>query len=160
MNATHRASMPRCFHKMLDHQKFKSNKHNDLHISGVKIDTEDVYKVVEILSDIFISPFTDSHLVCILNRLAATEEEWESLMNVKPMPRTQYNVHEGKIGRKSNNWFFSNIEETGVEDVLKSAKSCECWCERSHGAFKNTSTFVWSYGYNNAPSHCRPEKSF
>ena len=75
--------MCRCFHEMLDHQKSKSNKHDDLCISRIKTDTEDVCNVVEILSDTFIIPFTDSHLVCISNGLVATEEVCESLMNAK-----------------------------------------------------------------------------
>ena len=50
--------MCRCFHKMLDHQKSESNKHDDLYISLIKRDTEDVCNGVEILSDTFVNPFT------------------------------------------------------------------------------------------------------
>ena len=75
--------MRRRFHEMLDDQISKSNKHNDLYISCIKRDTEDVCNVVEMLSDTFISPFTDSHLVCIWNGLVATEEVCGSLMNAK-----------------------------------------------------------------------------
>ena len=86
LNATHRcfyASTHQHFPKMLDHQKSKPNKHNDLYISHIKRDIADVCNMVEILSDTFINPFTDSHLVCILNGLVATGEVYESLMNAK-----------------------------------------------------------------------------
>ena len=75
--------MRRCFHEMLDHEKSKSNKHDDLYIPCIKRDTEDVCNVVEILSDTFINPFIDSHLVCISNGLVAAGEVCESLMNAK-----------------------------------------------------------------------------
>ena len=74
LNATHRASMCRCFHEMLDHQKSKSNKHDDLYISRIKRDTEDVWNMVAILNDTSITVFTDSHLVYTSNGLVATEE--------------------------------------------------------------------------------------
>ena len=67
---------------MIDHKKSKSNKHDDLYISRIKRDTEDVCSVVEILSDTFTSHFTDGQLVCISNGLVATEL-CESLMNAK-----------------------------------------------------------------------------
>ena len=69
-----------------------------------------------------------------------------------PWQECNDNIFEGKIGRKGNNWFFWAIKETGIEDILKFAKSGENWCDRSHGAIKNTSRFVWSDGYNNATS--------
>ena len=42
---------------MLDHQKYKSNKHSDLYTSCIKRDAEDACNVVEHLSDTFINPF-------------------------------------------------------------------------------------------------------
>ena len=75
--------MCQCFHKMLGHQKSKSNKQDDLYISHIKRDTKAACNMVEILSDTFINLFIGSHLVCILYGLVATEEVCESLMNVK-----------------------------------------------------------------------------
>ena len=45
--------------------------------------------MVEILSDNFINPFTDSHLVGISNGLVTTVKICKSLMNAKTHGRTQ-----------------------------------------------------------------------
>ena len=44
---------------------------------------KDVCNGVEILSDTFVSPFTDSHLVCKSNGLVVTEEVCEKLINAR-----------------------------------------------------------------------------
>ena len=81
-----------CIHEMLDHQKFKSNKNDDLYICHIKRDTEDVCNMVEVLRETFVSPFTDSHLVCISNGLVATEGVCKSLMIVETHGKTTMNT--------------------------------------------------------------------
>ena len=108
--------MRQCFHEMLDHQESESNKHDDLYISRKKRNTEDVWNVVQILSD----TFNDSHLVCISNGLVATEEVCEGLMNEKiygDNAMTTFMMERLEGGATTD--FFWAIEETGVEDVLK-----------------------------------------
>ena len=112
--------MRQCFHEMLDHQKSELNKQDDQYISRKKRNTEDVWNVVEILSDTFINPFNDSHLVCISNGLVATEEVCEGLMKEKiygDNAMTTFMMERLEGGATTD--FFWAIEETGVEDVLK-----------------------------------------
>ena len=96
--------------------------------------------------------------LCISNGLVATAEVRESLMQ-KHMVGTQWQYSWKKDWKKGQQLIFWAIEKTGVEDVLKSAKGGESWCERLHDAIKNTSSFIWSDGCNNATLQYRPERS-
>ena len=83
LNATHRASLRKCFHQILNYKGSKSNIHNDLSKSRIKKDNEDVKDIIEVLKENFIHPFSNRELVCISNGLVAPEDVSENFLNAK-----------------------------------------------------------------------------
>ena len=57
LNATHRSSLRRCFHKLLNYKVSKSNTNNDLSKSRIKKDYGHVTKIIEVMTENFIHPF-------------------------------------------------------------------------------------------------------
>ena len=74
LNATHRASLRRCFHEMFDFKSLQSNKNKNLNKSRIKKDNEDIKGSIEVSKEKFIQPFSNSESVCISNDLAASED--------------------------------------------------------------------------------------
>ena len=126
LNPTNRASMRRCFHKMLDHQKYKSNKHSDLYRSCIKRDTEDACNVVEHLSDTL-------QYLCISNGLVATEEVCESLINAK--------THGGNA---MTMFMKQRLEEGSTIDFLSHWKN---WGRRRSQICKKLCKLVWKIAW-------------
>ena len=75
LKATYRADMWQCLHKMLQIDK-KSTIHSDLTVVRVKNELEDIRPVTEILTEIFLLPFSNSPLLCISNGTVTKNESF------------------------------------------------------------------------------------
>ena len=82
LNASYRAALRTCFHKHLNYQK-QEHKHPDLTPSRIQRDNRDVCKIVEILTEAFLNPFTESPLVCISTGIVANETLCNEILNAK-----------------------------------------------------------------------------
>ena len=113
LNASYRAALRTCFHKHLNYQK-QVYKHPDLTPSRIERDNRDVCTIVEILTEAFINPFSESPLVCISTGIVASETLSNDILNAK------------EEGTKSMEKFIierlSNERDKSFYDPLKKLK--------------------------------------
>jgi hypothetical protein len=82
INASYRAALRTCFHQHLNYQQ-QNYKHQDLTPSRINRDNTDISSIVQILSEVFINPFSDFPLVCISTGIIASENVSRDLLNAK-----------------------------------------------------------------------------
>ena len=68
---------------MLNYKGSKSNTNNDLSKSRIKKDYGHVTKIIEVMTENFIHPFSNSELVCISNGPLASTDVTENLLNAQ-----------------------------------------------------------------------------
>ena len=79
LNASYRASLRRCIHAHL-HYEQKYVKHEDLTKSKFSRDEKDVKSVYNVLSEVFIPPFSEQSLVSISTGIVVAESEADKIM--------------------------------------------------------------------------------
>ena len=79
LNASYRASLRRCIH---DHLKYEQKyvKHKDLTKSRIGREEKDAKSVYNVLSVVFIPPFSEQPLVSISTGIVVTENEADKIM--------------------------------------------------------------------------------
>ena len=82
INASYLAALRTCFHQHLNYQQ-QNYKHQDLTPSRINRDNTDISSILQILSEVFINPFSDFPLVCISTGIIASENVSRDLDDCK-----------------------------------------------------------------------------
>jgi hypothetical protein len=84
VNASYRAALRNCFHEHLHYQN-KASKHKDLTASRIERDEKDVQSVVNVLTDVFIPPFSEHPLTSISTGITVPEDAAETMLTVQEL---------------------------------------------------------------------------
>ena len=82
INASYRAAVRNCFNDFLGQRSQKHLRH-DLRPSRIQRDERDVEKLIQILTEGFIDPFSKNELLCLSNGMLATEKVRNDLLTAK-----------------------------------------------------------------------------
>ena len=80
INASYRAAVRNCFNDFLG-QRSQNHLRHDL--SRIQRDERDVEKLIQILTESFIDPFSKNELLCLSNGMLATEKVHNDLLTAK-----------------------------------------------------------------------------
>ena len=74
--------------------QFNKNKfiHSDLTAGRIQKDLKDVKSFMQVLTETFVIPFTDSPLLCISSSAVATEKVCSDLANAKTIGKNRMNT--------------------------------------------------------------------
>ena len=126
ITAAYRAGIRKC---LLEHLSFKKQKylHNDLSPSRILRDEEDVQSLIEVLTSIFIHPFSEMPLTSISTGISLSDDISDRILNAKAEGTKEWKKfinerlqHDSKIS------FFDTIKRCNIPPFrVRKRKSCK-----------------------------------
>ena len=111
LNASYWASLRRCIHDHL-HYEQKYVKHEDLTKSRISRDEKDVKSVYNVLSEVFIPPFSEQSLVSISTGIVVAESEADKIMQAYVNGKTtMQSFTDNKLSNNPKASFFDPIKK-------------------------------------------------
>ena len=83
LNDSYRAELRKCLYLHLNY----SHPHKDLSPSRILWDERDVQAIIDVAQTLFVSPFSESKVVCISNGMIATKEVKDDLLSAEEKGR-------------------------------------------------------------------------
>ena len=124
---TYRANLRKCLHLHLQYEKQKY-AHKDLAPSRISRDEKDVQAVIDVLTNVFIHPFSDIPLASISTGIVVSEDIAARIIDAKCQGINEMNQFiDNRLGPESKLSFFDRIKrcKTPTFDSIKKVKTCK-----------------------------------
>ena len=127
ITATYRENLRKCLHLHLQYEKQKY-AHKDLTPSRISRDEKDVQAVIDVLTNVFIYPFSDIPFASISTGIVVSEDIAARIIDAKCQGINEMNQFiDNRLGPESKLSFFDQIKrcKTPTFDSIKKVKTCK-----------------------------------